>query len=202
MSLKCLTTNAFEGNPRMSSLARRSLRTTATAAGIAAIGVGLAGHAFAAPDLPGLDGVDGLDTTAVPGLSEMPVAPTTPTTPDAPSEEGANVPGVLNFETPTVNTAAPELPAGDAFALPTAPEGLDTDSLAAPEAPTAPEAPSTDGAVDMGDGIEHQFNGPTPDGLGQNNLGAMQALDMAELAMEMAQSAAAGESFTENQQIG
>jgi|GEM_PF-2968633 len=33
----------------MSSLARRSIRTTAAAAGLAALGVGLAGHAFAVP---------------------------------------------------------------------------------------------------------------------------------------------------------
>ena len=47
----------------MSSLARRSIRTTAAAAGLAALGVGLAGHAFAVPGaaLPGAPAVPGAD---------------------------------------------------------------------------------------------------------------------------------------------
>ena len=52
----------------MSSLARRTLRTTAAAAGIAALGAGLAGNAMAAPavdtDAPTPD-----TASTVPGLS-------------------------------------------------------------------------------------------------------------------------------------
>ena len=59
----------------MSSLARRSLRTTAAAVGIAALGVGLAGHALAAPELPALPGTDGL-----PAAPELPAAPGLPGT--------------------------------------------------------------------------------------------------------------------------
>ncbi|MBW0122592.1 hypothetical protein I4I79_15110, partial [Pseudonocardia sp. KRD-176] len=47
-----------------------------------------------------------------------------------------------------------------------------------------------------------QFNGPAPEGFGQNQVGAMAAMDMATMLAEMAQSGAGGGSMTENQQIG
>jgi hypothetical protein len=201
----------------MSSLARRSLRTTAAAAGIAALGVGLAGHAFAAPELPALPGADSLPgTDSLPAAPESPAAPALP---EAPSADGMSVPGLMNIEMPAVNTAAPELPAGDAFAVPTAPE-FAAPEFAAPEfgtpaAPTAPEmgapeapalpggpeAPGTDGVANVEfDGVQ----GPSAEDFteGQNNVGAMQAMDMAAFLMEMGQTASEGGSVTENQQIG
>lgn len=179
----------------MSSLVRRSLRTTVAAAGIAVAGVGLAGPAFAAPALPEIPQAPG--TTETPGTTAVPDAggveagqlmDEAPATPEAPAEEFV-VPGVVNFEMPTITTAAPELPAGDAFALPGAP-GTD-----------ATETPDTEGIAEF---EAEPVEGPSPESFfeGQNSVGAMQALDMASLAMEMAQSAAAGDSFTENQQIG
>lgn len=50
----------------MSSLARRGLRATATVVGIAAIGVGLAGHAIATPEEPAAEA----DTVETPPASE------------------------------------------------------------------------------------------------------------------------------------
>lgn len=89
----------------MSSLARRSLRTTAAAAGIAALGVGFAGHAFAAPEAPALPGTDILATPELPNttggaemLEEFMAAPET---------GEAGLPGLLAFEMPTVNMASP-----------------------------------------------------------------------------------------------
>lgn len=201
----------------MSSLARRSLRTTAAAAGIAALGLGFAGSALAAPELPALPGLDGLpEAPAAPGLDGLPAAPEAP---GMPSAEGWSVPGVVNLEMPAVNTDSPELPAGDAFEMPALPgaEGLAggglpelpalpvaQDAPALPEAPgtdALPEAPSTEGIVNMGGGLE-QVSGPTPDGFGQNQVGALAAADTAKMIAEMAQSASAGESMTENHQIG
>lgn len=156
--------------PRMSSLVRRSLGTTAAAAGIAAVSVGLAGPAFAAP--------------------EFPLAPDAEGTPSLPSTDGVSVPGVINFEMPSINTAASELAAGDPFALQTVPEfgAPDTDGVANVDADQV-QNPSAESLA------EGQNN------VGQNPVGAMAALDMAALAMELAQSAAAGESVTEGQQI-
>lgn len=178
----------------MSSLVRRSLRTTAAAAGIAAVSVGLAGPALAVPALP--EAPQAPENAQAPGTTEVPDAggveagqlmDDAPAAPEAPAEEFV-VPGIVNFEMPTITTAAPALPAGDAFALPAAPaapgNGMpDTEGVAEFEADPG-EAPSTE-----------SFEG-------QNSVGAMQALDMASLAMEMAQSAAAGDSITEDQQIG
>ncbi|WP_300007260.1 hypothetical protein [Pseudonocardia sp.] len=195
----------------MSSLARRSLRTTAAAAGIAALGVGLAGHAFAAPELPAapaLPGTEGLG--ALEGMAGVPELPA------APSAEGFSMPGVINFEAPSVNTAGPELPALDAFAVPAVPAApampaapqlpaapAAPSALTAPEVPSLPEAPTTDGIVnhdlDAGTGEAAQ---PENQVAGNDQMDAMQALDMAAFAMDMAQSAAAGESVTQNQEIG
>lgn len=104
----------------MSSLARISLRTTAAAAGIAAIAVGLAGQALAAepPALPGADALTGAGLPAAPDLSH-----------------------VANVELPSVSTAGPELPALEAFELPQL-------AAAAPEAPGLPDAASLPTAPD------------------------------------------------------
>lgn len=194
----------------MSSLARRSLRTTAATAGIAALGLGLAGHAFAAPAAPELPALPGADSLGGPDL---------PATPALPSEEGFFMPGVANIEMPNVNTAAPELPAGDAFAVPTAPEFAAPAAPAAPELPgndalpalpgadslpTAPGAPSTDG-LDMEFDVDptgDAMAASSADGFQQNSDSALAALDMAQEFMALAQGAAADGPSTQDNEIG
>lgn len=196
----------------MSSLARRSLRTTAAAAGIAALGLGFAGQALAAPELPALPGADGLGEAGLPA---------TPTTPGLPSEDGFFMPGIANIEMPAINTAAPELPAGDAFAVPTAPE------LAAPEAPASPGSPNfaapefaapdlaapdlageeslpslpgasgTDGMMESDVDVEQSEDTPGP-----NADSALAGLDMAGSLMELLQSSATDGPSTEGNQFG
>lgn len=192
----------------MSSLARRSLRTTAAAAGIAALGVGLAGQTFAAPappavpDMPAAPALPDADALSAFEVLER-MSPGVPQTPETPSEDGFTMPGVINFETPTVTTAAPAPPALDAFAVPAAPAlPAAPGSPTAPALPAVPGAPSMDGILDtdfeFGPGEDAEADNVTSD----NEMGAMQALDMANLVMEMAQGAAAGESATQGQQIG
>ena len=92
----------------MSSLARRALRTTAAAAGIAALGTGLAGNAVAAP-AAGPEAPTPGPTAAPQGLtSALPLAglPSTPAVPGL-----TNLPMLFVFEAPTVNTAGPSTPA-------------------------------------------------------------------------------------------
>ncbi|MHA6779424.1 hypothetical protein ACVGOW_00250 [Pseudonocardia saturnea] len=195
----------------MSSLARRSLRTTAAAAGIAALGLGFAGQALAAPELPALPGADGL------GDAGLPAAPALP------SEEGFFMPGVANIEMPAISTAAPELPSGDAFAVPTAPDlaAPEAPAFAAPAAPAAPdmaapdlagaeslpsvpEAPATDGAVDTDFDVENGEDATAPhsDGGAQSAGSALAGLDMARSLMELAQGAAADGPSTQGNEIG
>lgn len=189
----------------MSSLARRSLRTTAAAAGIAALGIGFAGQALAAPampELPALPGADGVGEAGVPAA---------PTMPALPSEDGFFMPGVANIEMPSVNTAGPELPAGDAFAVPSAPEFA---APAAPETapglpsadalPGGPEAPSTDG-VDMEFDVAPASDvtgSDSSDGLEQNRDSALAAMDMAQSMMTLMQDAAADGPSTQDNEIG
>jgi hypothetical protein len=108
----------------MSSIARRSIRTTAAAAGIAALGLGLAGPALAAPsvsDLPAVPALDPTDApavdTAVPGLGAFTRAAdtarsSTPALPDAFSFEapkldsGAVNPSYLSSFHPTAYTGS------------------------------------------------------------------------------------------------
>ena len=88
----------------MSSLARRTVRTTAAAAGIAALGAGLAGNAVAAPtadvDAPAPEAASALQglPSAVP-LTELPSAPAVPNL--------ADLPMLFVFQGPTVKTAGP-----------------------------------------------------------------------------------------------
>ena len=91
----------------MSSLARRALRTTAAAAGIAALGTGLAGNAVAAP-AAGPEAPTPGPTAAPQGLtSALPLAglPSTPAVPGL-----TNLPILFVFEAPTINTAGPSTP--------------------------------------------------------------------------------------------
>ena len=90
----------------MSSLARRTLRTTAAAAGIAALGAGIAGNAVAAP---AESAAPTPETTSA--LAALPTA--LPLT-DLPSAQAMPaLPMLFVFEGPTVTTSAL-----DAVALP------------------------------------------------------------------------------------
>jgi len=86
----------------MSSLARRTLRTTAAAAGMAALGVGLAGNALAAPaDLPPAP-------TPEPGLPALPALPSGNALAALPDvAHGAPLPVLFVFQGPKINTAGP-----------------------------------------------------------------------------------------------
>jgi hypothetical protein len=104
----------------MDSLARRTLRTAAAVAGIAAVGVGVAVPAFAAPSRPGTDSTEGTDGAA-------PAAPEAGTSPnvvgDLPAPDMANLPQLFTVEGTSVYTAGesqPQLPAGEELPLPTA----------------------------------------------------------------------------------
>jgi hypothetical protein len=204
----------------MSSLARRSLRTAAAAAGIAAIGVGFAGHAIAAPEVPALPGADALGALALPDAGALPDV--FGGVPAAPSTDMANLPQVFTFEGPTVNTATPALPQAD---LPQAPEAGLPDAPAAPgvqeapaapglpaapAAPAAPALPQTPGTEALAgivnvDGGMDQVSGPEVDpqsAMENNRVGAMPSLDTAKMFAEMAQKAMAGGSVTEGNSIG
>jgi hypothetical protein len=106
----------------MSSLARRSLRTTAAVAGIAAASVGLAGPATAAPAEPERPGTDG--AAPAPADSGSPnLAGDLP-----PAPEAAELPMLFTFEGPSVYTAdqgLAELPTADQ--LPTVGDAVSTD---------------------------------------------------------------------------
>lgn len=189
----------------MSSLARRSLRTTAAAAGIAALGLGFAGQALAAPTLPAMPGADAL------GDGGLPAAPAEPDV----SEDGFFMPGVANIEMPAINTAAPALPAGDAFAVPTAPASPGSLNFASPEfaapdlagaesLPSVPEAPATDGMMDTDFDVEQgeDATAPDSDGAEQSTDSAMAGLDMAGSLMELLQGSAADGPSTQDNEIG
>jgi hypothetical protein len=86
------------------SLARRTLRTTATAAGIAVLGIGLGGTAFAAPEAPEAPAPEPAATTdsaATDGL--LTKVASTPT-------GMSDLPTAFTFENPRLNTSEPALP--------------------------------------------------------------------------------------------
>lgn len=92
----------------MSSHARRSLRTTAAAAGIAAIGVGIAAPALAAPETTTADDAVSTEAPAPAGpaaglLGKLPTIP----------NNISDLPMLFKFQGPTFNTAGPTLPIAD-----------------------------------------------------------------------------------------
>jgi hypothetical protein len=96
----------------MSSLARRTLRTTAAAAGMTALGVGLAGNALAAADVPGPPPPPE-PTTTLPGVPGLPVQNPLATIPG--EAGGPSLPMLFVFQgptvhSPTINTAGPSSP--------------------------------------------------------------------------------------------
>jgi len=164
----------------MSSIARRSIRTTAAAAGIAALGLGFAGPALAAPSVPELPA---LDTTAAPAVDTA-------------------IPGTeaLTQAAGTAQTGMPALPDAFAFQAPSGgpaeidPSYMSTfdptaymgslDSASVPtemNAAALPSAPSTDGLANL----NGTFNGASVN----NDSPALPSLDTANAFMGLASQA-------------
>jgi hypothetical protein len=151
----------------MSSIARRSIRTTAAAAGIAALGLGFAGPALAAPsvsDLPGLDptSAPALDS-AVPGTAAF-----TPVADSAPSSMPA-LPDVFSFQAPTTHAATIDPSYLSAF-NPTAYTG----SVGSPSVPTEMNAAALPGTAGLA-----TFNGAFNGASVNNDAPALPSLDTA-----------------------
>jgi hypothetical protein len=154
----------------MSSLARRTLRTTAAAAGLAALGVGLAGNAVAAPATddartPGpAPLVPALPPLATP-LAELPNAPAVPP-----------LPMLFVFHAPNVNTAGPSgtgVPGLDQLALPAA-------------APANRPAPAPVDASPVRTAPSVQTPAPQQDApRGMDQVGALSQMDSAGLFTEL-----------------
>jgi hypothetical protein len=147
----------------MSSLARRTLRTTAAAAGIAALGTGLAGSAVAAPagpqPAPGPASAPSGLTSAVP-LAGLP---------SSPSEPGlSDLPMLFVFEGPTVNTAGPSAP------------GPNVDVIANSQRVVGSDTTNQQGSADGDDADRTSSTPPARDG-------ALSALDSAGLFGRIAQ---------------
>mgnify|MGYP001110228669 CR=1 FL=1 len=139
----------------MSSFARRSIRVTAAAAGIAALGVGFAGQALAAPSLPEVPELPAVDPAALPSVDSVPgldsftqvvdtVQSSTPSVTD--------LPDAFHFEVPTVDTGAFETGSVDpTSALP---------SLDVPTELAAASLPSADVASFNGSVNSYQVSNP------------------------------------------
>ncbi|MGI9000254.1 MAG: hypothetical protein ACR2GH_01155 [Pseudonocardia sp.] len=190
----------------MSSLARRSLRTTTVAAaGIAALGAGFAGHAFAQADLP----VSPSDAFAGGGAGA--VEPVLASLLPASSGDLKDLPMLFSFEAPAVTTASapaeapPGLPDVGAPAGPAAPELPVGPGL--PEVPTSslPAAPGSLNDVADPKEIAEQVNVPDPDteSIAQNNqTAALPSLDDAKMVTGLAGKVFAGEPLAESNSIG
>ncbi len=147
----------------MSSFARRGLRVTVAAAGLAAVGAGLAAPAFADTALPPVDGTAATPgSTATNDVSTTPDSPSTPSLPGLPSGTSLNdLPQAFNFEAPQVDTAGPQTPQ-----LP------DTNSVANTSKTTSPtQVPQTD--------MQHNSTAPDPSDFQKlaDQASAMQNLD-------------------------
>jgi hypothetical protein len=177
----------------MSSLARRTVRTTAAAAGIAALGAGLAGNAVAAPsadvDAPAPGAASALQgLPSVVPLTELPSAPAVPNL--------ADLPMLFVFQGPTVNTAGPaSTPAPSATQLPSVDQVPGSDQVpglgAVPTPDAAVPTAALDGAVNgvalpvSGPAADQPEADPAPSTPAQG--GALSALDSAGLFEGLAQ---------------
>lgn len=145
----------------MSSLVRRTLRTTAAAVGIAALGAGLAGTAVAAPA----------------GDAEAPAPETASESASTPQELSSLVPPAGLPGTSTV----PDLPLPFAFQSPAvrtaAPSG--TPALGAEQIPGAAALPQEVPLPDPGSATSRTEIGTDPSTL--TEVGALSALDSARL---------------------
>ena len=187
----------------MSSLARRTVRTTAAVAGIAALGAGLAGNALAAPAA----GVEAPEAASpLQGLpSSVPLAGL-PGATAAPNL--ADLPMLFVFQGPTVNTSGPSgTPAPSTAPLPDVDQvsgsgqmpGLDS----VPTPDSALQAGAVDGSVngvalpvsgapsdrsDRSDRSETEVSPEAdPDSSTPAQVGALSALDSAGLFSRLAQ---------------
>ncbi len=160
----------------MSSIARRSIRTTAAAAGIAALGLGFAGPALAAPSVPELPALDTTAApavdTAVPGAEALPqvagAAPTgMPALPDAFAFQAPSA-GAAAIDPSYMSTFDPTSYMGsvDSASLPT-----EMNAAAVPAAPSMSALPSTDGLATL----NGTFNGASVN----NDAPALPSLDTA-----------------------
>jgi len=146
----------------MSTLARRTLRTTAAAAGMAALGVGLAGNALAAP----ADSEPAsTPESALPALPALPAGNPLASLPDV--AHGQALPMLFVFQGPTVNTAGPS-----GSALP----GVADRTPAAAPVRTQPAAPvqAAPAAVSPQTGSAPAAQAASPD-----RVAALSALDSA-----------------------
>ena len=180
----------------MSSLARRTVRTTAAVAGIAALGAGLAGNAAAAPatgaEAPeAASALQGLPSS-VP-LAALPGAPAVPSLTDLPM--------LFVFEGPTVNTAGPSgTPAPATAPLPDVDQVSGSGQVPGLDSAPTPDATLPTGAVDGSvNGVALPVSGAPSDGSDRSEteadpapstpaqIGALSALDSAGLFSRLAQ---------------
>lgn len=183
------------------------------------------------PAEPSADSLGSTDSASIPGLGTFEMPTVTTAAPALPALDAFEFPGIadmdfaasdlsflpaveslaseeyafdLDQDAGSVPLAGPELPAlpgADLLALPGVP--------AAPAAPGLPSAPGEFALPETGmpEGVANidadTVEAPDAESLGENNsVGAMQALDLADLMFEMAERAAAGESVTEGNQLG
>jgi len=177
----------------MSSLARRTLRTTAAAAGIAALGAGLAGNAMAAPavdtDAPSPDTA----STVPGGLSSLPLA-ALPSAAAVPTL--SDLPMLFVFEGQTVKTAGPTgdpAPATRLLGVDQIPGSDQVPGLDAGTAPDVADVAVTSGALD---GVAPARAATPVSGLAADRsaaqeaspqVGALSALDTANLFADLSQ---------------
>lgn len=210
----------------MSTLARRSVRTTAAAAGIAALGIGFAGPALAAPSASSLPELPALDTmsapavdSAVPGMDDFARAADTAHTslPD--------LPGAFTFESPTVDADSVRASSIDPTAnAPTDAAAVDPTSFAPSLSPSsvlpsfdpAAYVPSAGAAsiptemtaseLSVSDRIITMDGGPsrvqTSPEASSNDVAALPSLDSMSMFSDLAQQVAAGQSMTWNNDLG
>lgn len=169
----------------MSTYARRGLRVTVAAAGLAALGAGLAAPAFADTALPPVDG-----TAATPGSTATNDVSTTPDSPATPNLAGLSslptmndLPQAFNFEAPQIATAAPATP-----------QVPDTSSVVNTGA--VPQAPQTD--------VAHNDATPDPSNVRAfaDQASALQQLDSGMFSDAVAQASQAhGSDMLANQHL-
>ena len=157
----------------MSSLARRTVRTTAAVAGIAALGAGLAGNAVAAP-ATGAEAASALQglPSSVP-LADLPGATAAPNL--------ADLPMLFVFQGPTVNTSGPSgTPAPTTTPLPDADQVSGSGQVPSLDSVATPDAALPTGAVD---GSVNGVALPVSDRASSTpaQVGALSALDSAGL---------------------
>ena len=181
----------------MSSLARRTVRTTAAVAGIAALGAGLAGNAVAAP-ATGVEAASALQglPSSVP-MAALPGAPAGPSLSDLPM--------LFVFEGPTVTTAGPSgTPAAPTTPLSDVGQVSGSDQVPALDSVPTPDAALPTGAVDGSvNGVALPVSGAPSDRSDRSEtevapeadpasstpaqVGALSALDSAGLFSRLAQ---------------